>query len=316
MFKKKKKGQQEQVGVNPELLQVEKEFKREVAVIETIPRLKKIGLLLWLILDVALVTIFLFGIGSYLVNGVFVDRAQISNIISNVDSIRSISVERSADALFINNAQLFALGEDRYDFYAEVDNPNADWYATFTYYFTSSSGDTRISEGFILPDSTQRFAALNNSFDTRPSGSELVIEAIEWRRVDGHEVPDVNEFLEEHQQFLISDAVYEREVELEEGSIPRTTFTILNNTPYSYWTPEFFVLIMRSGKVAGVNTVTLSGLGASESRDVVVNWFGAVPSSGTVEVIPNINYFDPDVYMPLGGDVQEDIRDEINDRRR
>lgn len=315
MFKKKE-NKEAQVQVNPELLQVEKEFKREVKVVESIPRLKKAGLLLWLIFDSVLLVIFFFGIGSYLVNGMFVDRDQVANMISNLSSIRSISLERSADSLFINNAQLFVLNDGKYDFYAEVENPNEDWYATFTYYFTSSSGDTRIHEGFILPGSTQRFAALNQSFDTRPSGSELVIEAVEWFRVDGHEISDIEFFMDEHEEFVISDAIYDRAVELEEGSVSRTTFTISNNTPYSYWTPEFFVLIMRSGKVAGINTVNIAGLSASETREIVVNWFGAVPSSGTVEVIPNINYFDPDAYMPPQGDIGSDIRDDIDDRRR
>ncbi len=97
----------------------------------------------------------------------------------------------------------------------------------------------------------------------------------------------------------IEDVAFSRELEIDSEEIGRVSFTVRNTTAYSYWEPSFTILLMRGGSVAGVTRTTLTRLKSGDERSVAVNWFGSLPAVTKVEVIPEVNLFDPDVYMPL-----------------
>lgn len=315
MAKNKEKQEPEKPRVSPELISAEKQYRREKIIVGARPILKRIGLYVWIGIDVLLLAVFLGYIGYYLISGNFQDRRQVAQIGENVGAMRSVSEARAAQDLQIGPTSVFAVAEDRYDVYGEIENSNIDWYATFDYYFTSSQGDSQRYSGSVMPAEIRPIVALRQEFMSRPNNVELVLEDFRWHRVPAEDIEDPLVWMEEHNDFLIEDAEYTFDVEIDGEQIPRTSFTITNSTPYSYWNPEFIVIIRRAGNVAGVNATTISGFASGETRDVNVNWFGAAPSSGTVEIVPNINYFDSNAYMPPSGEVMDDVRDVLQDRR-
>lgn len=317
MAKKQQEEKEPTPQANPEATAAEQEYRRSKMIVEARPKLKRLGILLWMAFDIVLVVIFIGYIGVYLSAGMFGDKKTIATIAEDIDTMHAISESHIAESLRIGDAKEFSLGGDEYDFYAIVGNPNEEWFATFTYYFSSSAGDSEKLNGAVMPLSESHLVAIRQQVDSRPVGSDLIVEDIEWHRVDAKEISDIEEWLEEHNKFDVMDAEYSLDLEVADENIARTSFTLNNNTPYSYWNPEFIVLITRAGSVAGVNTVTVNGFASGESREMDVNWFGSVPSSGSVEVISNINYFDDEEYMPLAGDVEADLRDDfVDDRRR
>lgn len=309
MAKKKQEEKQPQPQVNPELLQVERQYRREKMIVEAQPRIKKLGLLLLVTVDVILIAVLVLYIVTYIVASGPAERRQVASIANNLETMNTVSQENAAEPLVLSDVSVFPLGDNDYDFYVEVENENADWYATFDYYITSAQGDTDVVSGSIMPSTTQPLALIRQNFDSRPSAPELVFENFMWHRIDAREITDVDTWIDEHNRFTVENAQYHFDVEIDGSNIPRTSFTMTNTTPYGYWSPEFIVVIERGGRVSGVNLVTIPGFGSGDVRHIDVNWFGTAPSSGTVTVTPNINYFDDEVYMPPSGSLSEDLRD-------
>lgn len=310
MAKKKKEQAPPPSGRELEITKAEQEFKRELAVTQAKPVVRNVLFILWTAVDVVLVLVFVLTIGIYLVNGSFADRRSVAQIGENVDTTRAVSQANSAVNLVVDDAAVFLVDDTSYDFFATVENPNEDWYATYTYYFDSSQGSTDHRSGFALPQDSRPVALFSQEYSSRPGGVELIVEDVVWRRVDHHNIDDLSAWLDEHDDFEVSDAVYDQsEVVIDGDPIARSTFTVRNASPYGYWSPEFFVILERAGSVVAVNATTISGFAPGDSRTIDVNWFGTVPSSANVQVLHNVNFFDEDVYMEEQGGTTGDIRD-------
>lgn len=294
---------------SPELRKIDQEFQRSVTLVSAKPKLKRYGLALWTAVDIILLTIFFGYLGYYFLFGTFVDNRQIAKVGNNIETSRAVSVARSAKPLQVETARVLQFETDKYDFYALVENLNEDWYAQFDYYFTANSGDSTRYRGFVLPNDDRMITAFAEEFERRPLNSELVIENIKWSRVDAHTIKDVSAWLGEHDNFIVEDQVFSQDLALKESNIARSSFTVINNTPYSYWSPVFTVMLERGGSVQAINVVTIPGFESGERREIDVNWFGTVPSSATVRVVPNINYFDEEVYMPPQGEPVDETRE-------
>lgn len=293
-------------GKSPEFLKIDKEHDRQVAMISAKPKLKRLGIGLWMLIDGALIVFVLLYLVSYVFGGFFSERRQVAKVGNNIESTRAISVARSAVPLAPDSVRVIQSDTGKYDFYVILENPNMDWRAEFDYFFSSSAGDSSRFSGFVLPGQEKLMVAFSEEFERRPNDSDLVLENIVWSRVDGHEINDVSAWLDEHNNFIIEDAVFSTELELEDSNIARSSFTIENMTPYSYWFPEFIVTLERNNTIQALNTITIAGLESGEKREIDINWFGIVPSSGTVRVTPNINYFDKDVYMAPPGELVDE----------
>lgn len=63
--------------------------------------------------------------------------------------------------------------------------------------------------------------------------------------------------------------------------------------------------------ISGINQVVVPQFVASQTREVEVHWFGAVPTSGSLELIPVINYFDKSAYSAPSGADGTDRRDDV-----
>lgn len=298
-----------------EIVEAEKAYQRSLRMTRIVPLAKRIAVLVWAVFDVILVLLFLYFVLGYLILGQFSDRQSVSEFFSEIGSLHAESLRRSPDALFTSDAIVMDFDDDKYDFYAEIENGNTDWYATFSYGFETEDGETTdLSPGFVFPGETRPLIQVNQTLEGSPSRAELVVEDVVWRRIDAHDIEDIDQWMGEHQDFTLSSSDYGDKIELEEDSIVRSVFTIQNNSPYNYWSAAFWVILERGGSVVGVNQTTIAGLEASEEREVTINWFGRAPAlADDLSIYPVIDYFDKDVYMdqPRGNDI--DARDPMDD---
>ena len=313
--KKAQEAQPEQIpsSAPAELRKIEKEYQREVRITKVRPVIRQTFWVVWAVFDAILTVIFIGSITYYLVAGSFADRRQVASLGQNIEALHDVTAESSAQSITAGDVKVFSLGEGRYDLFIELANPNNDWWAEISYSFADGEESTQTFSGFLLPGEQKPLTALYQEFTSRPSGAEFVVNDLTWHRVDSHEISDFDNWLTDHQNFVVDNADYSTDVEIGETNLARSTFTIENKTPYSYWDGKFLVVLLSGGGgVLGVNEVTVAGFESSETRSVTVNWFGDAPSSAStaeVKVITNINFFDEDAYMPLSSEVERDIRD-------
>ena len=282
-----------------ELAQAEKEYQRNVRITQARPVLYRAALIVWLLFDALLVGLLLYVVFGYLTVGQFSDRRSVAEVFTDIAGLHDASLQRSPDALVTTDALVMDGDDGKYDFYAEMENTNEEWYATFDYGFDVGDGvTTDLVSGFIFPGELRPLIGLNLEVEGGANRAELVVENVVWQRIDGHEIDDVALWIESRSDFELLSAEYGDKIELEEGEIVRSSFAVKNSTPYNYWSAPFWVILERGGSVAGVNQATIAGFEAGETRDVTVNWFGSVPPSAqTLRIYPVIDYFDEDVYM-------------------
>jgi hypothetical protein len=296
-------------NLSPELQAIDREHARGVRMLETLPRLQKIGLFSAIALEVLMGIFLIVVVFGFVVSGSFADIRAAGAFDDNIDASHAIAKGSDAEALSIGTAKVLQGTPTSYDFFAAVKNGNADWYATFTYVFTAGSTTSRTEEGFAMPGESTYLVSLGYPLDARPSSPTITVSDVVWHRVDHHAAPDVPAWLEDHGGFTLTTPTYAPDIDFTQTKIGRTTFTVTNSTPYGYWSPQFTVVLERAGAVVGISKATLLELDAGDVRPVDVRWYGDLPVTATATVLPSINYFDPASYMPPRGTTGTDVRD-------
>lgn len=190
---------------------------------------------------------------------------------------------------------VFNTAGNRYDFAAIIKNQNPKWYGDFEYRFVAEGFATPARHAVLLPGRETVVSELGVTAPSRIRGGRLEFSSFLWRRISTRVVKDPPSFVAERTAIVVSDARHEP------GPPARTSFVVTNNTAFGYWNVDVIVLLKRGTSVVGVNRVTLERLASGEARPVDVAWFDSVGSVGAVDVRPQVNIFDPGVYMPARG---------------
>lgn len=298
------------------LLQEEKEFKRFYKVslwwVEHRAFLRRLGIILFIALDAVLL---LFG-GWHLLDAFAVSYDAEQNAVLRVvaygqSDLHAYTAANAADDLEQSDGRVISIGNSRYDLYTTLTNPNDDWWAEFEYSFTVGDESTDVQEGFVLPSEEKPIAELAVESTSPIQSASLKIENLRWHRIDHHAVPDYPTWSSDRLNFSISTSSFEKETRFDGETFGRTTFTVENDTAFSYYDVGLFVLLLRGNSVVGVNRTSLSSLESGVEAEVTVNWFGTLPSVSQVQVIPELNIFDLEVYKPLQGETTRDTRTRV-----
>lgn len=301
--------------IDSELAQVEKQYQQKIQVVTARPVLQSTLLFAWTVIDILLIVIFVSYIGYYLVSGSFAERREIASIADNIESMRNISEDHQAAPLVSGESLVFSPQTGYADFYSELRNPNEEWSASFTYYFTGSFGQTVKQTGFIMPLENKAMTSLHQAVSAKPTSGQIAVEDVVWLRVDAHAIDDVATWLATHNQFTVTDASFDTTLMVDTSKVGRSSFTVTNDSPYGYHEATFTVLLERNGTPVGIHQVTLNDFDTGDFRQVDLNWFGTFPGVADVVVIPNIDYFNLGVYLPPASPQSEDIRDTLKKSR-
>ncbi|MBU0646296.1 hypothetical protein KJ611_02345 [Patescibacteria group bacterium] len=213
--------------------------------------------------------------------------------------LNTYTVAHAAQPLTFSGTGALAAGAGRYDFYAALNNPNPEWWAEVVYKFTATAFETEEQRGFILPGEEKPIIVFAQLMTTAPRSVNFELVEVNWHRVDRHAVGNYDLWYRDRMSFEIRDLAVEKDLEVDTKMINRVSFTVENRGAYSFYDPEFIILLRRGTSVVGVNSITLSSLAAGETQNVVANWFDSMPASSKVEILPNINLFDQRVYKIL-----------------
>ncbi|NUM25445.1 MAG: hypothetical protein HUU49_02340 [Candidatus Buchananbacteria bacterium] len=192
-----------------------------------------------------------------------------------------------------------ALGgrEGRYDFVAQVQNPNEDWVAAEVD-FQLLSGTNVVAEksSFIYPQEIKYLAFFGEEVSTGFT-PVIKINRIKWRRFNNFAA-----YGEPRLRFTISDINFKPASSSGiRGELPVSTlsFQIKNDTAFSYWNVGLYMALVNGNRPIAANFIKLDQFYSGESRTVDIRWYESLGSAGKVEVKPEVDILNSDSYMPV-----------------
>ncbi len=271
--------------------------------------LKKIGYGILIAFDCALLLFVIWTMLDSFAISYGSEQVAVANmVVVGQQDLHSYTVSSAAFPIEPTRVVALPIGNSRYDFYTKIINENKQWRADFTYKFVYGGGETEELQGYIHPNEAKPVSVLAQEISTAPGQAEFVITDVNWYRVNAHTIRDYDIWYGDRTNFEIETEGFEKDTRFEGETFGRTTFTIKNKSPFSYYNPRFHVLLKRGSAVVGVNRTTLTSLDSGKEEVVTINWFGTLPAVSSVEVIPEINFFDLDSYKPLVGESPIDTR--------
>ena len=298
--------------MNDFLLEEDKEFRRfykfSLWWVGHRALLKKIGIGALIAFDAVLVLFIFWNVLDVVAINYGKEQREVEKVVVlNQTDLHAYTLANAAQVLEDDVVRVFSIGENRYDFFTTLLNPNDDWWAEYTYIFEYTDGETEERSGFILPNQEKPIVFLAHSSQVPLRVATLKFKDVNWHRVDHKLIKDYSDWSSDRLEIEITDEKHKRE-KLEKQVIGRTTFKVKNKTAFSYYDPTFYLLLKKGSAVVGVNTATMQSLNSGLEQEVAVNWFGSLPSVSQVEVIADLNIFDIETYKPLIGESSFDTR--------
>jgi hypothetical protein len=246
----------------------------------------------------------IYGFAYYLSRGMNDDAISAKLLVATNTIGHDYVVEVGAKPISIAQVGVLKSTNIKYDFYAQIRNDNAKWWAEFDYYFSAAGLETPKAKGFILPSGTKYLLALAQDFSFEPAQVQLVMENIGWHRIDQHKIPDWNAFYQDHLNIASADIKFtpsSANLQSEKLNLNQLSFSVINHSAYNYWDAGFVILLHSGEGLANVNYYTLSDFMSGQKRPVEISWPGDLAWVDTVEIIPEINIMKDDIYIKYEG---------------
>lgn len=284
-------------ALSQDIQNIEREYRKNVTVVTTRPRLVEAFFLAWGAVVAIMIMFFIATVGWYGVQGIFQDSAYKNTLLANSGMTHARATNAAPAELLVGSVQSVATGSGgKYDLYVQIENPNGRHAGEFTYVFTHADGKTEEKKGFLSPGEKAHFIAARATTG-KPKDVALELSNITWIYLAPQEVPNVSAWYSERAAFSVADVVFARDIAYTDATVSRTTFSVTNHTPYSYWEPAFTVQIFRGSILLGITEITAAKFKAGEKRTIDLRWFGELPQTATVTVTPRIPYFEKRAYM-------------------
>jgi hypothetical protein len=195
---------------------------------------------------------------------------------------------------------VFAIAGSRYDFVSTVTNPNPQYWVEMDYQFSIGDQDGPMRRGFVLPGETKRVVELGLKSDAS-SGvqARLTIVRRAFHHLDRHAVADYDTWSKARLDMPATGAVFIAATAGATVPTSITSFTITNQTPYTFYGVGANVFVWRGDNLVGANRIAIDTFKAGAIRPIQLYWFQDLPGVTRVEVVPDINILDPSVYQNL-----------------
>lgn len=214
----------------------------------------------------------------------------------------AIHFSQPPQALEILETEVLSLGNNRYDLVARIRNPNANFTVlSFDYQFVGSNFASAKKQSFVLPNEEKFIAELRVKSDAPLDFASLEISNVRWLRIS-KVVPlqDYEIFRQNRLNIEIKDKIFTPAVHLQiSGGLPlsKSSFTIINQTAYSYYDVGIFVTLYQNEKLIGVNYLKIDNFLSGQTRPIELNWLQILPTRVEIQVEPEVNIFDEETYI-------------------
>jgi len=254
-----------------------KELKKAKWYLEHKKEIKAAKTLILIILNLILWGIIIYQLVSYL-KGTKDYEKMLSELASQRIEILKIHQKNQPIELSILKEFIVKSGTKQ-DQVVLIENPNEGWFVKeFNY-------DSKLS--FILP-SSQKYLYLPNQT------TNIILNNITWQRVR----PEKKPLLEILPQIKIENPqIFYLELESNKR-IPKISFSVDNQSIYNFWEFNLNIAIYKGKEVVGFKTIPLGKLKGGEKREIDFLWGESTEAPTHIDVKPDVNIFDPAVFMP------------------
>lgn len=201
--------------------------------------------------------------------------------------------------LATSEVNIFDTSGNRKDFLAQLSNSNKTWWAEFNYRFRVGDKMTDPHKSYILPNKQRYLTELGSSIALTSRNAQLVIEDIQWHRVDPQAVNlDYSTFAAKRLQFEFTDTDYRRDLQIGTQLVGQTTSMVNNPSPYGFWKVDFTIILYRGNTPVGATTISKQQVKAGSNEPIIVNWFDNLSGITRTEITADVNILDPEAYFP------------------
>jgi hypothetical protein len=233
--------------------------------------------------------------GDYLLNGIVADIKLRNDLVSFPD-YTGIQAHYAPKPIEVAGVNVFNGGSKSYDLVADVANPNSNFIVYFDYYFTDGTNKTPVQKSFLLAGENRPVSYLGLK-DNYPTGINLVLENVVWKRISAHFIQDVLVWQKDHLNFSVSDLSFTAPQGAEGAQANIIKFNVHNNSPFGYRDGVFVVGLMQSGNLVGVMPLNLKNFKSLESRAVDLRNFSENLLITDIELFPLIDIYQKEVYL-------------------
>ncbi|MFA5184583.1 MAG: hypothetical protein WC456_03615 [Patescibacteria group bacterium] len=194
--------------------------------------------------------------------------------------------------------------DEQVDLAVKLRNQNDKFMATFKYCFTLAGEDLACGEGFILPASEKYIFALGQRLSGSQSEAAFAITDIFWRRINAHQIPDWNAYLASRLDFSVSELSFSAGAMnslSDKINLNSLSFSIQNQTAYSYYEVPLNILLYSGAELVGVNRYILQDFLAGAERQIKMVWPDNLGGVNRTEIVPDLNIIDEAAYLKYQG---------------
>lgn len=185
------------------------------------------------------------------------------------------------------------------DILTSVENRNANFWAELQYRLVVGGAELPLRAAFVLPGQAKYLVELSAS-TADGSTAEVRVERRIWHRVVTAGGLDPRSFADTRLNIQGENAVYTPSDPLATSPSSSAAFTLANHTAFSFYDVGVLVLLYRGDAIVSVNRIQVDQLPAGARKPVEIFWYQSLPQVTKVEVVPDINIYDPGVYRKPG----------------
>ena len=255
----------------------------------------------WTVVAIVVVNIIFWSVSaigwlSYFVVGIDRDRLMATELASFYD-YNLINSHFAPASLEVANPSALAGGVKLYDVFADVANPNRDFYVNFDYYFIVNGVPTPRQSSILLANDSRPVVYFGWSGQSFPAVGSIVIENVRWHRIDSHVIVDSASWQAERLNFSVDQFKFTSAYYNDLSSSGVINFDITNGSAYSYASLTFYVGLFQGNTLVGLKPLTLSALRSQETQSVDLRTFVDNLNLTGVKLFPIINIFNPTSFL-------------------
>lgn len=254
-------------------------------------RVRKIALGLFIAVDAVLLCIGMWGFIDWLAIGGLREEQAIRQMTSpEYGRVQHMALQE----IQVGAPIVLPGGTGKIDILTPVENSNRTFWVEIDYRYLVGGEPQSLHRAFVLPNQAKYLSEL-----AAPSGSgsvELKIERRVWHRANLQGEADAEAFAASRLNVYPANPVYVPSDPLATSPVSSAKFTLVNDAAFGFYDVDMLVLLYRGDSIVGVNRARIDTLAAGARKPMELFWYQILPQVTKVDVIPEINIYDPDVY--------------------
>ncbi len=275
-----------------------KKLKMGLWVEEHIPFFKKIiiGLLIFSCIGLWIYSII--GFGWYIFKGMERDEQMINELTRERLISHKELIQKNSNNLNTGSVKIMGYASN-YDLSVKVKSTSKQYRAKFDYCFLQGNKEIDCGHSFIFPKKTKYILSLANELDSADN-IHFQITGLKWNKINYREIRNWKKFLDKHLNFVFKDVQFNSNHQNElsdKENLNNLSFNVVNDTPYSYWEAPFNIFFYNTSNLIAVNRYVVNKFYSGKERNVELVWHGYVNRVTNIEIKPELNIMDKDIYI-------------------